>query len=102
MAGARADRASAVRITVHAKPRAKASRIASATGLTASVLVAAPPVEGAANEELVSVLASALGVRKRDVRLVGGASSKNKVFEVTGVGEAEVVARLAAASAAAR
>jgi uncharacterized protein len=87
-----------VRITVRAKPRAKRSRVTRAAGLEIDVALAAPPVDGAANDELVETLSSALGVPKRDLRLVLGASSKNKVVEVTGIGEAEVALRLAAAA----
>jgi uncharacterized protein (TIGR00251 family) len=85
-----------VRLTVRAKPRAKKSRIVRVEGLSIEVAIAAPPVEGAANEELLSVLAKALEVPKRDLRLAMGASSKNKVVEVDGLDEAEVVGRLQA------
>jgi uncharacterized protein YggU (UPF0235/DUF167 family) len=51
-------------------------------------------VDGAANQELIATLAAALGVPKRDVTLVGGASSRAKLVEVKGLTEAEVRARL--------
>jgi uncharacterized protein YggU (UPF0235/DUF167 family) len=86
-----------VRITIRAKPRAKRSRVTHTGGLSADVAIAAMPVEGAANEELVRVLAAALAVPKRALRLVLGGASKNKVVEVTGLTEAEVVERLAKA-----
>lgn len=88
----------AVRITVRAKPRAKTSRVTKAEGLSVEVSLAAPPVDGAANEELVSVLSEALSVPRRELRLVLGAGSKNKVVDVTGLTEAEVVKRLVAAA----
>ena len=43
----------AVRISVRAKPRAKRSGLTRAEGLSIDVALAAPPVDGAANEELV-------------------------------------------------
>jgi len=49
-----------------------------------------PPVDGAANEELVSFLAKALGVSKRSVRIVAGQSSRGKTVEVEGVSPASV------------
>lgn len=83
------------RITVLAKPRAKVSRIVRVTGLAVEVALAAVPAEGAANAELIEVLARALGVPKRDLSLVRGASSKHKAVEVVGLTEAEVAERLA-------
>ena len=52
----------AVRFEVHAKPRARRSRIAGIRLGALTVQLAAPPVDGAANEELLGTLAEALGV----------------------------------------
>jgi uncharacterized protein len=87
-------RADGVRLTVHVKPRSSKSGI---TGVKQGALVVAlraPPVEGAANEELVEVLAKALGVRRGDVTLAAGSASKKKLVDVRGLGAAEVRARL--------
>ena len=59
--------------------------------------LAAPPVDGAANAELIVVVASALGIPRKKVKLVTGAGSRVKVLEVRGLPEAEVAGRLAAA-----
>jgi uncharacterized protein len=88
-----------VRITVRAKPRAKKSLVTHTGGLSVDVAIAAMPVDGAANAELVRVLAKTLSVPKRSLRLVLGGTSKNKVVEVTGLTEAEVATRLAASPA---
>ncbi len=49
------------------------------------VRLTAPPVGGAANEQLVEILSETLGIRKSSFRIVKGLSSKNKVVEVKGV-----------------
>ncbi|MFO0676575.1 MAG: DUF167 domain-containing protein [Polyangiaceae bacterium] len=85
-----------VRLSVLAKPRAKRSAVLRAEGLTVDVAVAAPPVDGAANEELVRVIAEALEVPKRRVRVVVGASGKRKMLDVDGLPAEIVTERLAA------
>ena len=49
------------------------------------VKLTAPPVEGSANDQLIEVIAEELGVRKSQVRVIRGHSSKRKVVEVTGI-----------------
>jgi len=86
-----------VRLTVRARPRAKTSRVVQSDGLHIEVALAAAPVEGAANLELLSLLADALCVPRKVLRLAQGAASRNKVVEVLGLEPHEVVARLSAA-----
>jgi uncharacterized protein YggU (UPF0235/DUF167 family) len=87
-----------VRLTVRAKPRVKTSRILRAQGLSVDVSIAAPPVDGAANDELISVLAEALRLPRKSVRVSLGSASKNKVVDVLGLTEVEMTGRLAAAA----
>jgi uncharacterized protein (TIGR00251 family) len=91
------SRDGAVRLQVHAKPRSRRSRLAGTRQGALAVELAAPPVDGAANEELIATLADALGVPRRDVTLVGGASSRAKLVEVRGLTEGEVRNRLESA-----
>ncbi len=51
------------------------------------VYVRSPPEKGRANEEAREILAEYFGVSKSRVRLVKGQRSREKVFEVEGVGE---------------
>jgi uncharacterized protein (TIGR00251 family) len=86
--------AEGVTIALRVIPRARRSEV---TGLHAGALkvrLAAPPVEGAANEALVAFLAAALGVRSRDVHLVSGEHSRSKLVRVDGLDAATVKARL--------
>ncbi len=89
-----------VRFEVHAKPRAKVSRVLGVRQGALSVQLAAPPVDGAANAALIDTLAEALGTPRRDVSLVRGDGSRTKLVEVRGVTPELVRARLLAAVAA--
>ena len=64
------------------------------------VRVNAPPERGRANDAVLGVLADALGVRRSEVRLVGGATGKEKLVEVDGITVREAERRLSAAGAA--
>ena len=85
---------------MRAKPRASRSQVigvrSSPTGDVLDVRLAAPPVDGAANAELLATLSRALGVPGRDLALDRGASSRMKRVRVAGLTPAEVLARLAA------
>ena len=88
------------RLRVRVQPGAKASQI---VGLAEGVLrlrIAAPPVEGKANKAVEELLAAALDVPKSRVRLVRGTSSRDKVVEVDGLSEEEVLKRLSQGSGA--
>ena len=79
-----------VRFEVHARPRAKKSKVMGVREGRLDVSLAAPPVDGAANAELVATLAKALGVSKSQVELVRGETGRTKLVEVRGVTEAHV------------
>ena len=87
-------REGAIRFEVQAKPRSRESRVAGVRQGTLVVQLAAPPVDGAANAELVATLARALGVAKRDVTIVRGEGARSKLVEVRGLSAAELQARL--------
>jgi hypothetical protein len=70
-------------LAVHAQPGAKRSEVAGLHGDALKIRVAAPPAEGRANEELTSFLAGALGVPKKSVTVVRGATSRRKTILVS-------------------
>ena len=88
------ERAGGVRFAVRVQPRASRSGVEGVHGEALKVRLTAPPVDGAANEALLALLADALAVRPRAVRIVSGAASRTKLIEVDGVA-AERVRRLA-------
>ena len=57
------------------------------------VRVMAPAVEGAANNALIRLLAEEVGVARRDVRIVAGATSRQKLVVIEGVDAEAIVAR---------
>jgi uncharacterized protein (TIGR00251 family) len=70
---------------VRVVPRASRSEVAGEHDGALRVRVAAPPVDGAANEELIRTLARALHVPARDVQITSGHTSKLKQVRVAGV-----------------
>ena len=74
-----------VLIDVRVIPRAGRSGLAGTRDGALLVRLNAPPVDGAANDELIEVLAKALGVPKRAVTLVAGDRSRRKRVRVEGV-----------------
>ena len=75
---------SQVTLDVRVIPRAARSQIAGTRDSALLVRLKAPPVDGAANEELIRVIAGALGVSARNVSIVSGATSRRKRLRVTG------------------
>jgi len=75
----------AVVLRVHAQPGGGRSAVTGRYGDAIKVKVAAPPVEGRANEALVAFLAKELGLKPTDVALVAGQSSRPKRVRLGGL-----------------
>ena len=86
------------RLRLHVVPRATKEGVIGRYGDGWKVRVAAAPDRGQANAALVEILAAVLRVRPRDVRVVSGHASRDKIVEVAGVGLADSEARLASAT----
>lgn len=89
----------AVRVHPGARRDALVARLASGEW---KVAVGAPPEGGRANDAVVALLAGVLGVKRRQVVVARGASSRVKSIEVTGIETGEAERRLAAALAASK
>lgn len=83
-----------VTLSVKAQPRASRTEVAGLFGDELKIKVAAPPVDGAANQALIEFLAETLGVAKRDITLARGASASHKQFAISGVDAQTVASRL--------
>jgi uncharacterized protein len=82
------------RLRLRVAPGARRSEIVGRHGDAWRVRVTAPPDRGRANDEVLEVLAAALAVRPRQLRLVAGASSRDKIVELDGIDAIEAERRL--------
>lgn len=83
-------------LAVRAQPGARKNGVQGEQAGALKVAVTAPPEDGRANAALVEVLREWLGVKRSQVELVGGPTSRNKSFLVRGVTPAELAALLSA------
>lgn len=79
-----------VRFSVRVQPRASTNEIAGVHGDALKVRLTAPPVDGAANDNLVKFLADIFAVKRGSVRILNGESSRSKIVEIDGVTERAV------------
>ena len=84
------------RIAVKVRPRARRSALAGRFGEAYKLDLAAPPVDGRANEECVRFFAGLFAVPRARVRIVTGLTSRMKVVEIEGVPQEELERRLTA------
>ncbi len=84
----------AVLLPVKVVPGASRTRYLGELDGRAKLAVAAPPEKGKANKAVVTYLAEMLGVRKRDVAVVTGLTSSQKVIRIEGVDSDAVVSAL--------
>ncbi|MFC2006913.1 DUF167 domain-containing protein [Chloroflexota bacterium] len=80
-----------IRITVLVQSNATQNKVAGFRGGVLQVKIAAPPIKGKANQELVKFLSSLLGVSKSSLSIEKGMTSKKKTIVVRGLGQDEVL-----------
>ncbi len=83
-----------ITLTLHIQPGAKKTEFAGLHGDALKIRLAAPPVDGKANEALVKFVAETLKLPKSAVNLKSGQTSRRKVLEVVGT-TSEAVGRIA-------
>ena len=84
-----------ITLTLHIQPGAKKTEFAGLHGDTLKIRLAAPPVDGKANEALIKFVAETLKLPKSAVNLKSGQTSRRKVLEVIGA-ESSTIAGFAA------
>jgi len=77
-----ADGHEGIVLTLHVQPGAKRTEVAGQYGDALKVRLAAPPVDGKANAELLRFIADAFGVPLRNVTLERGDTSRRKVVRI--------------------
>lgn len=85
---------SSVRISVYVQPRASRTEVAGMHGDAWKIRVAAPPVDNAANAELIEFIALKLDISKRSVRIAAGGTGRRKIVEIDGVSLEAIAAAL--------
>jgi uncharacterized protein (TIGR00251 family) len=86
-------------LTLHIQPGAKRTEIAGLHGDALKIRLAAPPVDGKANDCLVAYLAELFGLPRARVALVAGATSRAKRVRIAGLPATEAAGRLQAMGA---
>jgi uncharacterized protein (TIGR00251 family) len=76
------DGETAIVLTLHVQPGARRTEVAGTHGDSLKIRLGAPPVDGKANAELLRFLAEAFGVLRRDVTLVRGDASREKIVRI--------------------
>jgi len=94
----RVDAAGDIILNLHIQPGAKKTALAGLHGAALKIRLAAPPVEGKANDCLIEFLADYLGVARAQVALVSGATSRQKRLRVRGA-SAQAIEKLEASAA---
>ena len=78
------------RVTVQVQPGASRNKVTRYADGVLHVRIAAPPVRGKANRELIAFLSDILGVSKSSISIEKGHTSRRKVVVVEGMGEGEI------------
>jgi hypothetical protein len=88
------DSAEGATFLVRVHPRSRKDAITGEVGEALKVALAAPPVDGRANDACVAFLAKVLKVPRSSITIASGQSSRNKVIRVAGLSAAEVRHRM--------
>lgn len=83
-----------ITLRLKVQPRASRTELAGPYGDALKIRVAAPPVDGEANEELIRFLARRLGVPRAAVTITSGLGGRSKVAAVAGIGARDAAERL--------
>ena len=83
-----------VKIALHINPGAAGNEVVGLVNNTWRLKIAAAPVKGRANRELVSFLSEVLGIAKSRINIVSGRTARDKIIAITGLQKNDIVKRL--------
>ncbi|MEN6391034.1 MAG: DUF167 domain-containing protein [Syntrophomonas sp.] len=83
-----------VHIEIKVQPRSSRNQILGEQDGALRVKLTAPPVDGEANQALLAFLAGQLKIPRKNLRIIRGESSRQKLLEVTGLSGSDLVKRL--------
>lgn len=83
-----------VLVSIKLQPRSSADQIGEAVGDELRIRVTAPPVDAAANEALIRLIAKAWDCPRSRIELVRGHKSRHKIIKLHGVSLEELLSRL--------
>ena len=86
--------AAGVLLLVHLQPGARRTEVCGEHGVRLRIAIAAPPLQGRANEALIRWLSARLGLPRRQLTLVAGQRSRDKTLRAEGLHAAEAMRRL--------
>jgi uncharacterized protein len=78
-----------IALSIRIQPRASKNEITRMENGGLKIRLTAPPVDGAANEALIRLLADTLSVARSQVEIVSGHTSRDKIIRIRGVGKAD-------------
>ena len=83
-------------LTLRVTPRAKNTAITEITDELIRIRIQSPPVDGKANKALLKFMATKLGLKRRQIRITAGESSRNKQLTLSGITPQQLLERLGA------
>lgn len=81
-------------LKIRVNPRSSRNQVTGWRDDVLQIKLTAPPVEGAANKAVLEFLAEQLSIKKSQIALVSGATSREKTVEITGLSNSEIRRRI--------
>ena len=85
-----------IRLAIKVTPNASRNEITDFKDGVLQLKIAAPPLKGKANKEIIDFLSRVLGVKKSSIAIIRGLTSRNKIIAIEGMSGDEVLKRISA------